>query len=249
MLINGRHIHVETHGPPSGSPVVFLHDGLGSTRAWRRQISAFSRAGYRLFLYDRWGYGQSEARPDLAVPGFEDDLQDLASLLDVYALETFILIGHSDGGSIALYFAAANPHRVAALVTVAAHIYLEPKMGPGIMRIRQAFESDSGFRQGLARVHGEKYITTFTNWFDGWHSPDALVWDMRPTLAKIDCPVLVIQGEEDEHATPQHAQDIADHIPGAALWLAPGAGHMLPQEISNAFNRTVLNFLRSAKIM
>lgn len=243
MWINNRQLHVETHGPSDGSPLVFLHHGLGSTMAWRRQILDFTRAGYRLLLYDRWGYGRSQARPHLAVPGFEDDLVDLGLLLDAFDLPTVAFIGHSDGGSIASYFAAAHPERVSALVTVAAHIYLEPKMEPGIEGIRQAFQSDASFQQGLARVHGEKYRSTFDNWYDGWHTPAALDWDMRPLLSDIRCPTLVIQGEEDEHATPQHARHIAQHIPGAQLWLVPGARHMLPQEIPNEFNRRVLDFL------
>jgi pimeloyl-ACP methyl ester carboxylesterase len=244
MLINNRQIHVETHGPAGGPPVVFLHHGLGSTQAWRRQVDAFTSAGYRLFIYDRWGYGRSEPRPNLAVPDFGDDLEDLATLLETFNLDPVILLGHSDGGSIALYYAVANPQRVAALVTVAAHIYLEPKMEPGIREIQRAFESDSRFRRGLARVHGEQYINTFRNWFDGWHNPAALSWDMRPILSQIDCPVLVIQGCDDEHATPQHARHIAQHISGAQLWLVPGACHMLPQEIPDAFNHKVLDFLK-----
>lgn len=247
MLINNRQLHVETYGPVGGKPLVFLHHGLGSTLAWRRQIPDFTTAGYRLILYDRWGYGQSDARPHLSVPGFEDDLDDLRLLLDILQSGLVTLIGHSDGGSIALYFAASCPERVRALVTVAAHIYLEPTMEPSIHKIKQAFELDARFRQGLARVHGEKYESTFNNWFDGWHNPDALTWDMRPYLSRINCPTLVIQGEADEHATPQHACDIANHIPGATLWLAPGVQHMLPQEIAKEFNHRVIEFLRTVE--
>ena len=66
---------------------------------------------------------------------------------------------------------------------------------------------------------------------------------MRPLLAGISCPALVIQGEQDEHATPQHARDIAAAIPGAELWLLPGAGHMLPQEAAERFNPRLIEFL------
>ncbi len=243
MLINNRHLHVEVHGPPGGLPVVFLHHGLGSTQAWLRQVPAFTRAGYRLLIYDRWGYGQSQARHHLAVPGFEDDLADLGLLLETHDLPVVTLVGHSDGGTIALYFAATHPERVSALVTVAAHIYLEPHREPSIKEVQRSFQSEPNFRQGLARAHGEKYRATFHNWFDGWHTPAVLDWDMRPLLSSIRCPTLVIQGEADEHATPQHARDIVQHIPGAQLWLVPGVRHMLPQEIPNEFNRKVLDFL------
>ena len=255
MRVNNRDLHVETYGtetsaiPGRGADpaVIFLHHGLGSTRAWRGQVPAFSKAGYRAIVYDRWGYGKSEARPHLAVPSFEDDLADLHRLLEIFEVQDTTLIGHSDGGSIALYYAARYPERVQAMVTVAAHIYLEPKMEPGIQTIRQAFESGVSFRKGLHRAHGEKYESTFYNWFNGWHTPAALEWDMRPLLSMIKCPTLVIQGEGDEHASPQHAIDIAKHIPGAELWLVPGAKHMLPQEMTAAFNQKVLSFLISIR--
>jgi pimeloyl-ACP methyl ester carboxylesterase len=251
IRINNRDLHVETYAPqtPIKSnregryPIIFLHHGLGSTHAWRNQVPAFSAAGYRVILYDRWGYGKSEARPYLSVPSFEDDLSDLRTLLEILEIQRAILIGHSDGGSIGLYYAAQFPEQVHALVTVAAHIYLEPKMEPSVQGIQQALENDQRFRQGLQRTHGEKYESTFYNWFNGWYSPATLDWDMRPLLSGIHCPALVIQGEEDEHATLQHAIDIAENILGAELWLVRNGKHMLPQEIPREFNHRVLSFL------
>jgi pimeloyl-ACP methyl ester carboxylesterase len=243
MLINNHHIHVETYEPDGGPLVVFLHHGLGSTQAWQGQLGAFASAGLRVIAYDRWGYGQSDPRPHLSVPGFEDDLADLQTLLSTLGSPLTTLVGHSDGGTIALYYASQNPERVAALVTVAAHIYLEPRMEPSVLKIKQAFEHDSRFRNGMRRIHGEKFESTFYNWFDGWFQSPALEWDLRPLLRKIQCPVLVIQGEEDEHATPQHAIDIADSIPNAQLWSVPGARHMLPKDVAETFNRKVLEFI------
>ena len=253
MHINSRDLHVETcelqartkPGRDKDHPVIFLHHGLGSTRAWQGQVPAFSKAGYRVIVYDRWGYGNSETRPHLAVPSFKDDLADLRALIETFDVKRATLIGHSDGGSIALYYAARYPEQVYSLVTVAAHIYLEPKMEPGIQDILQAFKSDQRFRKGLRRAHGEKFESTFNNWYDGWHSPEALEWDMRPLLSRIKCPTLVIQGECDEHATPQHAIDIAENIPSAELWLVPDARHMLPQEVPVEFNQKVVDFLNA----
>jgi pimeloyl-ACP methyl ester carboxylesterase len=247
MLINNREIHIETHGRPGDKPIIFLHHGLGSTHAWQGQISSFVDAGYHLVIYDRWGYGKSTPRLNLAVPSFADDLADLTMIIQTLDLQTVSLIGHSDGGSIALYYASKHPKTVDALVVVAAHIYLEPKMEPGIQKIRQAFENDPRFRKGMQRAHGEKYESTFYNWFNGWHNPDTLDWDMRPILRKVKCPTLVIQGKNDEHATPQHAMDIAEYIASAELWLVPGGRHMLPQEMGDEFNSSVLAFLKNVK--
>lgn len=244
MNINNHCLHVEVHGSDENPVVVFLHHGLGSTRAWRAQTPAFVEAGYRVVAYDRWGYGRSDPRSHLDVPGFDTDIDDLHTILATCNPQPATFIGHSDGGTLALYFAEKYPEKVTGLVTVAAHIYLEPKMAPGILDIQTAFEHDGRFRKGMQLAHGEKFESVFRNWFDGWHKPEALGWDMRPLLSRIICPVLVIQGEEDEHAMPKHAVDIAESIPGAELWLAPGAGHMLPQDMPGEFNRRVINFLK-----
>jgi pimeloyl-ACP methyl ester carboxylesterase len=236
-------LHVEEYGPEQGEPVFLLHHGLGSTRSWKEQIPAMSEAGLRVIVYDRWGYGKSDPRPRLDVPDFKDDLDDLARLLDQSGLERAALVGHSDGGTIALYFAAGNPRRVTKIVTIAAHIYFEPKMLPGIEGIHYTYDHDPDFQRKFARQHGTKAEDVFNHWYYGWKKPEHLSWDMRSVIPRISCPTLVIQGSEDEHATPQHARDIASLIPQAELWLLPGAGHMLPQDFPEAFNSRVIRFL------
>ncbi len=245
MLVNGHELHVECYGPENGPMVILLHHGLGSLHAWKEQIPALEQAGWQVVAYDRWGYGGSQARPALDLPTFATDLADLHEIYSSYHIGQAALLGHSDGGTIALYFAAQYPQLVSCVVAVAAHIYVEAKMEPGIQGVRQAFEDDDRFKLGLRHAHGDKYQGTFYNWFDGWHCLESLTWDMRPTLALINCPVLVVQGEQDEHATPQHARDIASAVPGADLWLVPGAGHMLPQEHADTFNPKLLQFLET----
>jgi pimeloyl-ACP methyl ester carboxylesterase len=243
MTINNHQIHIETHGPKDGQPVVLLHHGLGSTRSWRKQVPVLAANGFHVILYDRWGYGQSEARPYLEVPSFRDDLADLEAILSDFTRQPPILIGHSDGGTVALYWAIQHPTQITALVTIAAHIYLEPKMEPGIQNIQQTFEQDEEFRSKLYHAHGDKFESVFHNWFDGWHTQQALNWDMRSSLSHISCPTLVIQGQKDEHATIQHAKDIAHGIPESELWIPAEAGHMLPQEIPQQLNTKLLEFL------
>ncbi len=243
MKINSHNIHMIQHGPGEGPAVVLLHHGLGSTRAWRRQIPALAASGYHVVAYDRWGYGKSDARPALSLPRFEDDQDDLLALLDHLGIKQAALVGHSDGGTIALYLAAAHPERVTCLVTIAAHIYVEPKMASGILGVRQVFENDTDFRHKFQRIHGDKYQQVFDNWFSGWSKPENLSWDLRPILRQIHCPVLVIQGLEDEHTTTRHAEDIAANIQGAETWLVPGVDHMLPRNAARALNLKLLEFL------
>jgi len=243
--INGRNLYVQIGGPHQGAPVVLLHHGLGSVRSWKKMIPSLVAAGYRTVAYDRWGYGHSDTRPGLSLPTFEEDQRDLLTLFEQIGIRRAILIGHSDGGTLGLYFSVAYPERVAGLVTVAAHIYVESKMSGGIQEVMNAFKSDPEFRRKFRRAHGRKYREVFYNWYDGWTNSEQDDWDMRPLLGQIKCPTLVIQGLEDEHATPQHARDIADSIPGAQLWLASDAMHMLPLEQPQTFNQKVIAFLGS----
>jgi len=243
ILINGHNLNLEHSGPEDGPVVILLHHGLGSVKAWRGQVSPLVEAGFRVVSYDRWGYGGSDPRPGLDVPAFTTDLNDLETLMDELNIEQAALVGHSDGGTIALQFASRQPQRVKHLVTVAAHIYVEPEMEPGILDLREAFETDERFQTGMKHVHGKKYESVFYNWFKGWHRQESLSWDMRPLLRRIECPVLVVQGELDEYASLQHARDISKSIPGAELWILPGAKHMLPQENPVEFNSIVLGYL------
>ncbi len=96
----------------------------------------------------------------------------------------------------------------------------------------------------MQRVHGNNTGALFRGWFNGWSDPSTLDWDMRPVSSQISCPTLVIHGLEDEHASPQHARDIADSIPEADLWLVHCAGRMLPQKHPEEFNLRLCKFLR-----
>ena len=247
MIVHEHNLHVEQAGPPNGPAVVLLHHGLGSVQAWQEQIPVLAKAGFHVVTYDRWGYGGSDSRSALDLPTFTTDINDLHSLLKLLGIRQAALVGHSDGGTIALYFTAQHPESVRCLVTVSAHIYVEPKMEPGILQVRQAFEVDEHFRRGMQLAHGEKYEVVMRNWFDGWHRTESLSWDMRPILGRVRCPVLVVQGEDDEHATLQHAKDIAAGIPGAELWLIKGARHMLPKENASIFNPRLLRFLNQCR--
>lgn len=245
MWVNGHNLNVVRQGSESGPAVVLLHHGLGSLRAWKEQVPVLLQSGYQVIAYDRWGYGNSDPRPALDLPTFSADVQDLYNILEQLAISEAALVGHSDGGTLALYFAAQYPGRVRCLVTIAAHIYLELNMEPGFLGIKHTMLHDERFRIGLQHAHGDQYERVFSNWFDGWHRKEYLTWDMRPSLSHIRCPVLVVQGEKDEYATPQHAKDIAAEIAGSELWLVPEAGHMLPQENCDLFNPKLLQFLKA----
>lgn len=238
---SGKHeIYLERYGTSHQAIVVLLHHGLGSCSAWKGQIPTLVENGQEVWVYDRWGYGLSSDRPALDPPWFEEDVADLARLLEGIT-KPVILIGHSDGGNIAMSYALRYPEKVLGLMIVAAHIYLEPKMIKGILDLKRDYEkAESVLRAGLQRRHGEKAV--FYRWWSSWGSllPG---WDMRPQIAGIRCPVLVVQGDKDEHATLKHAQDCAEAIPHSRLWIVENAGHMLPQELPHLFNERMLEFI------
>jgi pimeloyl-ACP methyl ester carboxylesterase len=241
--INGHELYFEVAGAESGYPVVLLHHGLGSIYSWSEQIPALVEAGYRVIAYDRWGYGNSEQREQLCVPFFEDDLSDLDQLINFLKIRRAALIGHSDGGTIALYYAAKHPQLVSCIVTIAAHIYIEPNMHTGIDGLLKSYQNKERFREGMHRAHGDNADIVFQNWYRAWVQQDNLSWDMRAILKLISCPLLVVQGLEDEHAFPKHAEDLAESVPVSELWLANEVGHMLPQDAPQEFNRRLIAFL------
>jgi len=238
LTLHGHRLFIQTEG--DGFPVVLLHHGLGSSAAWRRQVPAFVQAGFRVIAYDRWGYGRSEPRHRLHVPDFAPDMEDLQALLDHFGIERAVLVGHSDGGTIALYCAAQCKRRVAALITLAAHVYVEPKMHVGMEALLREYEQSGKFRAALNRVHGGRGDEVFRMWYEGWHNPAVLSWDARPRLHAITASALVVQGTEDEYATPKHAADIAAAIPNAELLLLEGEGHMA---LNEPFTKASVRFL------
>ena len=243
LRINGHELYYEDHGLVDHPAVILLHHGLGAVQSWQEQVLALIESGYRVIVYDRWGYGRSSPRPALDLPTFTSDVNDLRALLLQLEISHPALVGHSDGGTLALYYAAQYPAQVRCLVAIAAHIYVEPSIPPGVKAVGDEYANNTRFRRGLRGVHGAQAEQVFRNWYGGWCALEGLDWDMRPVLAQVACPALVIQGLQDEHATPQHARDIAAAIPGAELWLVESAGHMLPQENAAVFNPRLLQFL------
>lgn len=240
--IHDHQLYWERYGDPSDPLILMLHHGLGSIRSWRRQIPAFLQGQWQVLLYDRWGYGRSYRRPSFQDGYLLDDTAEAFLLLDTLGIEDLALLGHSDGGTIALLMASQQPERINAIVVVAAHIYFEPPMAAGLELIAQSI-SDPRVLTGLKREHGDRALPLVDAWLSHWRSADPASLSMRPLLADVACPTLVIQGELDEHATAQHAIDIAEGVQNGDLWLIPDVKHMPPSEIPDLFNQRVLDYL------
>jgi pimeloyl-ACP methyl ester carboxylesterase len=242
--INGHRIYWEQYGPSAAENIILLHHGLGSIRSWKRQVPALISEGYRVFLYDRWGYGRSDPRQEFELRFLHKDAQETIALMQSLGIENACFLGHSDGGSIALIIANRNPSFVRKLIVVAAHIYVEPKMAKGLIKIQRASKLHP-LKTVLEQEHGARHQALVKAWLNCWgeHGLDTL--DLKDELKGVRCPTLVIQGEKDEHATPKHAEDIAQGISDAELWIVPGVGHMPPHEVPEEFNQRIIQFLHT----
>ena len=197
--------------------LVFLHEGLGSVALWRDFPASVAQAtGCRTLIWSRLGHGQSAPLAAARKPSYlhAEALQHLPPLLAALAIERPVLIGHSDGGSIALIHAAVFPERVAALVVLAPHVFVEEKALAGIARATESY-ADSERRQKLARYHRAP-DAVFKAWHEIWLAPEFRAWDITACLAAIRCPVLAIQGEHDEYATMRQIECIAEAVGAAA---------------------------------
>lgn len=226
--INTRSVKAGDDGPL----MVFLHEGLGSVSMWRDFPQRLcERLSWQGLVYSRPGYGQSTPRPldqplppDFLERQAEDVLPALLKALGVDAMRRPLwLLGHSDGGSIALIHAAKFPNRVAGLVVLAPHILVEDISIRSIAQARQAFET-TDLRQRLARHHRDPE-STFRGWNDVWLSPAFRPWSIEALLPDIAGPVLAVQGVDDEYGTLQQVFGIQTAAPQTRVEVLGDCGH------------------------
>jgi len=196
--------------PREGAPaMVFLHEGLGSTAMWRDFPQRVADAcGCETVVYSRHGHGRSEALGEPRRPDYmhREALVALPDFLDQLHIERPILLGHSDGASIALIHAGAARRPVTAAIVMAPHVMVEDATLAGIRVARQAW-SDSDLKRRLGKYHPDPE-RVFFDWHDTWLDSSFRAWNIEEYLAPIACPVLAIQGEDDEYATMEQIERI-----------------------------------------
>lgn len=214
----GRSLAYEWVGErANGKPVlVFLHEGLGSIRQWRDFPAKLAAAtGCRGLVYDRYGYGQSEvlAEKRRTVRFMHDEaLNALPEMLAALKIENPILVGHSDGASIALIHAGAG-YSARGVVAMAPHVFIEPICISSIRKATETFER-TDFAEKLGRYHRDAR-KTFYGWADVWLDPQFGGWDIRDEyLPGVRSPVLAIQGFDDEYGTMAQLDEIERHLSG-----------------------------------
>lgn len=253
-LLEVRQIAAPANGSTALAPLVFLHEGLGSVAMWRdwpaSLCAATGRAGV---VYSRQGYGRSSPVPDVRgapreLPGGQrsgrlqpdymhrEALQVLPRLLHRLGLARPVLVGHSDGGTIALIHAAHHP--VTACVVLAPHVMVEDISVQSIEQARRAY-LDGDLRARLARYHADVDVA-FWQWNEVWLSPAFRAFDIRGEVRAITAPLLAIQGTEDPYGTMAQIDDLAAAVPHAQLVKLPGCGHSAHKDQPEAVNAAIV---------
>jgi pimeloyl-ACP methyl ester carboxylesterase len=233
-------------GGGSRPSLVFLHEGLGSTAMWGRfphQLCA--ETGCPGLLYDRQGFGRSapfagpRGRDYLHESALDELPQVISALLPG---KDFFLVGHSDGGSIALIFASRQPAHLCGLITEAAHVFVEPVTLDGIRQVVERYRR--GEMSALHRYHGEKTDAVFRAWHETWLSDWFSGWDIQDVLPSISCPALILQGAQDQYATARQVDAIAAGTPGAQRIVMEGCGHTPHREKGQLAMKLMTEFIK-----
>jgi len=248
----GRELRLEYEwvgAPRTSAPVVvFLHEGLGSISMWKDFPRAFcERHGFAGFVFSRYGYGGSTPKPP--VERWQPDFMHaqahevLPALFAAVGIERPWLFGHSDGGSIALLHAARFP--AAGVIAVAPHLFVEDVSIVSIEQARSAYDIGD-LRSRLARHHADP-DSAFRGWNDAWLSPEFRHWNIEAEVVTIACPVLAVQGEDDEYGTLEQIRAIARRLPKTRLLAIPECGHSPHRDQPALLAREAGRFIREQR--
>jgi pimeloyl-ACP methyl ester carboxylesterase len=233
---------------PSHPTLVFLHEGLGSVAMWKDFPDSFCRAhGFRGLVFSRYGYGRSTPRPKderWPVRFMHAQAEEvLPALFAQLGIERPWLIGHSDGGSIALLYASMFPEAVSGVAAIAPHIFVEDLSVRSIEQAREVYLS-TDMRSKLARYHHDP-DSAFWGWNDIWLDPAFRAWNIEEELTRIRCPILAVQGADDEYGTLRQIEGIAAKAPQTRLVVLPDCGHSPHRDQPEALARELANFIAS----
>jgi pimeloyl-ACP methyl ester carboxylesterase len=261
IKIRGIGLETLSIAPPAGADgptLVFLHEGLGSVRMWRDWPARLcAQLGCAGLVYSRQGYGQSEPVPDVRGPSGQKEgrrhgrllpdymhceaFEVLPALLRALGIERPVLLGHSDGGTIALLHASRS--EVSGCIVMAPHVMVEPLSLQAIALARQAFEQGA-LRERLTPFHAN-VDCAFWQWNEVWLSPAFANFDIRADLPGIKAPLLAIQGEDDPYGTLAQIEDIAQAVPHTRLLTLPACGHAPHRDQPQAVEHAVTDFMAS----
>jgi pimeloyl-ACP methyl ester carboxylesterase len=254
LHINDSDLEYRLIGPaPADAPtIVILHEGLGSAAQWGDFPDRLQAAtGMGVFVYSRGGYGASTpvVLPRPLDYMSREALEVLPALLDAIGFQRGVLLGHSDGASIAaIYAGGAGDHRLRGVVMIAPHFIVEDVSVASIAGIRQAYET-TDLRAKLARWHRD-VDNAFYGWNDAWLDPGFRRWDISEYLAYIRVPVAILQGEDDQYGTIRQIEIAREecYCP-VDVTLIPKSGHSPQREAAELTLVTISEFVRRILIV
>lgn len=232
--------------PDKAPTLVLLHEGLGCVGLWNDFPTKLSEAtGLGVFTYSRAGYGRSSpVKLPRPLSYMHDEAREtLPLLLDVIGFQRGLLVGHSDGASIAAIYAGSHQdHRVGGLVLIAPHFFTEDAGIASIVEAGKAYETGD-LRARLSRWHAD-VDNAFKGWNGAWLDPDFRKWDITDFLAYIRVPVLIVQGEEDQYGTVKQIEAAQEecYCPVEVV-LLHGARHSPQREASEATLKAMTDFV------
>ena len=245
LRVGPHDLEYASFGTPGGPTLVFLHEGLGSVAQWRDFPERLARAcGLPAFVYSRTNYGQSSATAPLPRPirYMHDEALLLPEILRAAGISDPILIGHSDGASISILYAADHPVR--GLVLEAPHVFGEEVSFASIARAKEAYETGD-LRDRLAKYHAN-VDAAFYGWNGPWLDPEFRKWNLTDRLPGIEAPILIVQGLADEYGTVAQVEAIRRGAGGKVdATLLEGCGHSPHREKPEETLAAMQAFVRS----
>ena len=220
LEVDGCTLEFEWQGPQpsvSAPALVFLHEGLGCVRMWRdfpEQLAAAT--GLSALNYSRAGYGNSGPADLPRQPDYmhHEALVVLPKLLDAFAINSAILVGHSDGGSIAIIHTGSESNdRIKGLALLAPHVFVEPLSVKSIAQAAELYRTTE-LSNKLSRYHGSSVSETFWGWNDIWLHEDFFHWNIEQYLPAITAPILLLQGRDDQYGTVAQLEAIESQVAG-----------------------------------
>lgn len=223
--------------------IVLLHEGLGSVAQWKNWPALlYEKLQMNILVYDRSGYGKSTSAPqDYPFDYLRYEAQEIfPKILHHLNIRKAHLFGHSDGGTIALLAAAFHPEKILSVVSEAAHVIIEDVSVQGIKNTRKIYEEK--LKRPLRKYHQEKTDWVFYHWVDTWIQPEFFDWNMIEELQRIKCPVLAIQGKNDEYGSFEQLKIIEEKCNARLLFLDDCGHHPHFEKAVKVLNDT-LSFL------
>jgi pimeloyl-ACP methyl ester carboxylesterase len=248
--VNGLKIYYEIHG--NGDTIVLLHHGFGSTQMWKDIYPTFVEKGYRVIIYDRRGFGQSEMGTDFEEFYVSDrycpeSVEELAGLREILNFDSFHIIGQCEGGVVGIDYAVKYPDQVKSMVISSTQCYSKITMVEfdKLVFPKPFRDLEPEVKEKLAYLQGEEHVESLFDLFrryGGAYGKD--IFDIRSVLLSVTCPTLILYPDRSILFEVEQAVEFYRHLPKGELAVLPNCGHNTYEEQPGEYIRHILNFLK-----